>query len=174
MEGIFMEDRTWERMWPPEVVCDYNAMNLEKAVVLIGGGIKKSEELGFALTMAVCDAAGNLVALQRMDDAALLSLEIAQNKARTAVYGKIPTFMWANAFKGDDPELLTLHFHSNWITFMGGFPVVMDNRVIGGFGCSGATWEDGIVARAALMALGADITGVDACLTEFGVPREKW
>ncbi len=169
-----MEERTWERMWPPEVVCDYNAMNLEKALVLIEGGIKKSEALGFALTMAVCDAAGNLTALHRMDDAPLVSLEIAQNKARTAVYGKIPTAMWGNLFRGTDPELPPLFFHSNWITFMGGFPVVVDNKIIGGFGCSGATWEDGVIARAALAALGADVSGVDMSLEAFGVPKEKW
>ena len=119
-----MEGRSWERMWPPELPYDYSAMNLDKASLLIDGAKKKAEELGFAMTMAVCDAAGNLVSLQRMDDAALLSLEIAQNKARTAVFGKIPTLLWGNSFKGTDPELLPLYFHSGWITFMGGFPVV--------------------------------------------------
>lgn len=169
-----MEQREWERMWPPELPYDYNAMNLEKALVLIEGSKKKAAEMGFAMTMAVCDAGGNTVSLQRMDDAALLSLEIAGNKARTAVFGKIPTLIWGNFFKGKDPELSSLYFHSNWITFMGGFPVILENKIIGGFGCSGATWEDGPIARAGLRALGADLTGADACLEQFGIPREKW
>lgn len=169
-----MEKRSWDRMWPPELPYDYSAMNLDKANLLIEGAKAKAEEMGFAMTMAVCDAAGNLVSLQRMDDAALLSLEIAQNKARTAVFGKIPSLMWGNFFKGKDPELSSLHFHSGWITFMGGFPVIMKNAVIGGLGCSGATWEDGIIGRAALQALGADISGADACLKEFGVPQDLW
>lgn len=169
-----MEGRSWERMWPPELPYDYNAMNLDKASLLIEGAKKKAEDMGFAMTTAVCDAAGNLVSLQRMDDAALLSLEIAQNKARSAVFGKIPTLLWGNSFKGTDPELSPLYFHSGWITFMGGFPVVVKNKVIGGLGCSGATWEDGVIARAALNALGADISGADACLKEFGVPEDRW
>ncbi|MFH1490075.1 MAG: heme-binding protein [Pseudomonadota bacterium] len=169
-----MEERVWERMWPPELPYDYAAMNLEKALALIEGSKKKSTKMGFAMTMAVCDAGGNMVALQRMDDAALLSLEIAQNKARTAVFGKIPTLIWGDFFKGPSPELSSLYFHSNWITFMGGFPVIMGGKLIGGFGCSGATWEDGPIARAGLAALGADMAGVDYCLEKFGIPKEKW
>lgn len=169
-----MEETVWKRMWPPELAYDYNAMNLEKALLLIEGSEKKSIEMGFAMTMAVCDAGGNLVALHKMDDAALLSLEIAQNKARTSVYGKIPTFSWGDFFKGPSPELSTLYFHSNWITFMGGFPVIMGGKLIGGFGCSGATWEDGPIARAGLKALGADTAEVDLCLEKFGIPKEQW
>ena len=169
-----MEARTWERIWPPELPYDHGAMNLEKALVMIEGAKKKSTELGFSMTMAVCDASGNQVALQKMDDAALLSLEIAVNKARTAVFGKIPTSKWGGFFKGADAELSPLWFHSEWITFMGGFPVILNNKIIGGFGCSGATWEDGIIALAGLKALGADISGVESCLEDFGVPREKW
>ncbi len=29
-----MEERTWERLWPPELPYDYSAMNLEKALTL--------------------------------------------------------------------------------------------------------------------------------------------
>ena len=169
-----MEGRAWERMWPPELPYDHGAMSLEKALVLIEGSKQKSVELGFNMTMAVCDAGGNPVAMQRMDDAALLSLEIANNKARTAVFGKIPTFQWGNFFKGADAELSPLWFHSGWITFMGGFPVILENKVIGGFGCSGATWEDGPIALAGLKALGADTSGAEFCLEDFGVPKEKW
>lgn len=169
-----MEERKWEREWPPEVPYDYSAMTLEKALTVIEAAKKKAREMGFAETVAVCDAAGNLVALQRMDDAILLSLEIAVNKARTAVLGKIPTHQWGAFFKGAEPVLAPLWFHTGWITFMGGFPVVVEGKVIGGIGCSGATWEDGVIARAGLKALGADLSGVEACLKDFGVPVEKW
>ena len=169
-----MEERTWERMWPPELPYDYGTMNLEKALVMIEGSKKKAAQMGFNMTMAVCDAAGNQVALQRMDDAALLSIEIAMNKARTAVFGKIPTLKWGGFFKGESAELAPLYFHSDWITFMGGFPVIIENKIIGGFGCSGATWEDGVIALHGLNALGADTSGVESCLEDYGVPKDKW
>jgi uncharacterized protein GlcG (DUF336 family) len=169
-----MEQRTWERTWPPELPYDYSGMTLEKALIIIEGAKEKAKNMGFNVTLAVCDAAGNMTAMQKMDDAALLSIEIAGNKARTAVFGKIPTYMWGNLFRGTEPELIPLWFHSNWITFMGGFPVVMDNNIIGGFGISGATWEDGIIARAGLKAVGADTSALDDCLEACGVPRGKW
>ncbi len=169
-----MEQKTWERIWPPELPYDHSGMTLEKALIIIEGAKKKAAQMGFNMTMAVCDAAGHMVALQRMDDAALLSLEIAENKARTAVFGKIPTLFWRDTFKGTEPEIPPLWFHSNWITFMGGFPIVVENKIIGGFGTSGATWEDGIMARAGLIALGADIGALDECLELYGIPREKW
>jgi len=169
-----MEDRKWEREWPPVLPYDYAAMTLDKALTMINGVKKKAQDMGFAETVAVCDAAGNLVALERMDDGVLLSLEIAVNKARTAVLGKIPSHQWGAFFKGAEPEIAPLWFHTGWITFMGGFPVILGGRLIGGLGVSGATWEDGVMARAGLMALGADISGVEACLEDFGVPREKW
>ena len=117
-----MEKKYMERMWPPEIPYDYNGMSVEIAMKAIAGASRKSEEMGFTMTTSVCDAAGNLTAVVRMDDAPLLSIEIAQNKAKTAVYGKMPTFLWGDSFKGTTPELSPLHFHSNWITFMGGFP----------------------------------------------------
>lgn len=169
-----MEQKRCERMWPPDLPYDHSGMTLEKALTIIEGAKKKALQMGHNMTMVVCDTAGNMVALQKMDDAALLSIEIAGNKARTAVFGKIPTLMWGATFKGAEPEVPPLWFHSNWITFMGGFPVVISNKIIGGFGTSGATWEDGVIARAGLIALGADIAAMDECLKLYGVPQKQW
>lgn len=169
-----MEHRMLERRWPPESRYDYAAMTLDKALIMIDGAKKKAKQMGFAHTVAVCDAAGNLVVLQRMDDCPLLALEIAINKARSAVLGKIATHKWGATFKGTKPEIAPLWFHSGWITFMGGFPVIMDGKIVGGIGCSGATWEDGVVARAGLLALKADVAEVEACLTDAGVTPEQW
>ena len=169
-----MEEGTWERMWPPQLPYDPNGLNLEKALILIEGAKKKAAAMDFNMIFAVCDTGGNLTALHRMDDAPFVSIEIATNKARTAAFGKIPTLFWGDMFKGTNPELPPLYFHSGWITFMGGFPVILGNKIVGGFGCSGATWEDGVIAMAGLEALGADTSGVIACLEAFGVPKDKW
>lgn len=167
-----MTERTTERSWPPDLPYDPKGMTLEKALVLIEASKKESLKLGFATTLAVCDTGGNLVAFQKMDDAALLTVELAKNKAKTAVFGKMPTLLWKNLFLGASPEIIPLNFHSDWITFMGGFPVNIDGKLIGGFGISGATWEDGIIARAGLAALGAETQGVDKCLEIYGPPKE--
>jgi uncharacterized protein GlcG (DUF336 family) len=162
------------RRWPPELSYDYSGMNLEKAVIMVDAAREKAKEIGIGMTLTVCDAAGNLVVLQRMDDAALVSLEIAVNKARTAVYGKIPTGEWATRFKGTDPLIPPLFFHSGWITFGGGYPVIVEGKIIGGIGFSGATWEDNVIARVALKAIGADLSAVEAYLKGAGVPEVQW
>jgi len=169
-----MEQRILQRQWPPELPYDYAAMTLDKALVMIEGAKKKAKQMGIAQTVAVCDAAANLVALQRMDDCTLLALEIAVNKARSSVLGKMATHKWGAFFKGTRPAIAPLWFHSGWITFLGGFPVIMNGKIIGGIGCSGTTWEDGVVARAGLMALGADTSEAEACLTDVGVAPEQW
>ena len=96
------------------------------------------------------------------------------NKARTVVFGKVPTDHWGPAFKSSESFLTTLWYHSGWITFPGGFPVVMGGSLIGGIGCSGATWEDSAVARAGLMALGANVSAVEGFLKGTGIPPEQW
>ena len=169
-----MSEDKFKRVWPPDLTYDYAGMNLEKALKIIEASKKRSSEMGFNMIFAVCDAGGNLTALQRMDNAPLLSLEIAVNKARTAIMGKIPTAEWAGTFKGLDPIIPPLFFHTNWIAFPGGFPVITGGKIIGGFGSSGATWEDCVMARAGLKAVGADLSGVDAFLKNMGFPEERW
>jgi len=164
----------WERFWPPELPYDYNAMTLEKALIMIEGAKKKAQQIGIAMIISICDAAGNLVALEKMDDAPILCLEVAINKARTAVLGKIPSHFWGGFFKGPDPVLAPLWFHTGWITWMGGFPVVVGGKLIGGIGCSGGSWEDGVTGRAGLKALGADLSGAEACLMDIKLPAEMW
>ena len=168
-----MDEKTAGKSWPPNLPCDPIGMELEKALVLIENSKKESLKLGFATTLAVCDSGGNMVAVQRMDNAALFTLEVAQNKAKTAVFGKMPTLLWKGEFSGPSPELVPLFFHSDWITFIGGFPVIIDGKLIGGFGVSGATWEAGLIAKAGLKALGAELNGVEKCLEIYGPPKEK-
>lgn len=165
---------TVERGWPPALEYEASGLTLEKTLKMIEAAKAKAGKINLAVTIAVCDAGGNLIALERMDHSALLSIEIAINKAHTSVFGMIPTHQWGSFFKGPSEKIAPLWFHTDWITFMGGFPVIINQRIIGGLGVSGGTWEDGIVARAGLEAIGADLSGVDLSLQDMGIPREKW
>ena len=61
-------------------------MNLELANKAIKAAIKESEKLNVKMNIAIVDAGGNLVAFSRMDGAWLGSVDIAQKKAKTAVF----------------------------------------------------------------------------------------
>ena len=70
---------------------------------LIEAGAARGAELGKAFTIAVVDAAGVLKALERMDGAPLLSIQVAQDKAYTAVGFGMPTHAWHDFIKDDPP-----------------------------------------------------------------------
>jgi uncharacterized protein GlcG (DUF336 family) len=86
-----MTQKESKQSWFPDFPYFSAGMNLEKAVIMIEAAVKRAQKMALSFALAVCDGGGNLVALQKMDEAPLLSLEIAVNKARTAVFGKVPT-----------------------------------------------------------------------------------
>jgi len=123
---------------------------------LIEAGAKKGAELGKAFTIAIVDGSGVLKALERMDGAPLVSVQVAQDKAYTAVGFGISTAAWHDFIK-DDPPLAAgaTAGIDRLVIFGGGFPITVDGNLVGGVGVSGGHYsEDSEVAEAALRALG--------------------
>jgi uncharacterized protein GlcG (DUF336 family) len=134
-------------------------LTLETAKKMLEAAEKEAERLCIPFSVAILDAGGNLLAFDRMTDASLAGIQIAQDKAYTAVFSKKPT-LW---YKGEytSGELVPLFFHERWITFQGGFPLVKNGKVYGGIGASGGRIEDCWVSRAAIEAGGFDVEDVD-------------
>jgi uncharacterized protein GlcG (DUF336 family) len=127
-------------------------MNLELAKQLIEGAEKKATELGIQMVISVADEGGNLIAVHRMDDAWLASVDIAQNKAWTSVALKMPTSNLAEATV-PNAELYGLNTTNNGrlVLFGGGIPLVENDKVIGAVGASGSSVDHDIqVAQAAV------------------------
>lgn len=124
------------------------------ADVLLEAGAKAAVEIGVPMVIAVVDESGVLKAFRRMDGAALLSVEIAQNKAYTAVSFGMPTHQWFEFIKNDPPLLHGIVHTPRLVVFGGGYPVTLDGKVVGGIGVSGGHYgQDMKVAEAALAAL---------------------
>jgi uncharacterized protein GlcG (DUF336 family) len=108
---------------------------------------------GLALTLAVVDAAGHLVALHRMDGAPWITPDVALGKAWTAAAYGAPS-----AAQGE--KMRELHAFSASISVatggrftpqIGGLPIVADGDTVGAMGASGGTGqEDEDVVRAGL------------------------
>ena len=98
------------------------------------------------VSIAVVDAAGELVAFLRMDGASLASVDIAPAKARTAARFRMPTKVLEDGVAKGGVELLS--FDS--VTLVeGGVPIVVNGQVVGAVGVSGVSSEqDGQVAKA--------------------------
>lgn len=113
-------------------------INLDVAKRIIEGAEKEASEIGVQMVISVYDEGANLIAAHRMDDAWLASVDIAQNKAWTAVALKMPTSNLAEATV-PNAELYGLNTTNQGriVVFGGGIPLEKDGKVIGAIGVSG-------------------------------------
>lgn len=98
------------------------------------------------------DESGHLNAFARMDGAALLTIDIAQDKAYTAAGFGLGTDSWHEFVKDDAPLAMGAPTGiRRLIVFGGGLPITVDGQVVGGVGVSGGHWSDDVkIAKAAL------------------------
>ena len=105
---------------------------------------------GWAVTIAICDAGGHPLWLQRMDGAPLMSTTIAPDKCRTCVLTGKPSKVYEDMVNNGRYAALRLPV----VPLEGGEPIIVDGMVIGAVGVSGVkAGEDAIVARAGVAAL---------------------
>lgn len=126
----------------------------ETADRLIEAATVKAAEMGLAMVISIVDESGVLKAFRRMDGAALLSVDIATNKAYTAVSFGMPSHGWHDFIKNDPPLLHGIVHTPRLVVFGGGYPISERDQIIGGIGVSGGHYEqDMAVAEAGLAAL---------------------
>lgn len=126
-------------------------LTLDDADNIAEAAIAKANAEKLTVVVVVVDAGGHLILLKKIDNTQIKSVDIAIQKARTAVYYKRPTKVFQDGVAGGNIQMLGL---PDMIAFEGGLPVLHDGLVIGGIGVSGATpAQDGSVALAGLEAL---------------------
>ncbi|MCO8244864.1 MULTISPECIES: heme-binding protein [unclassified Haladaptatus] len=129
-------------------------VSADVAESILGAAEEKASEIEVPMCIAVFDEGANLVAFRRMDDALLASIDIAQNKAYSAVSLKMPTHELANASQPNE-SLFGIHSTNDdrIVIFGGGYPLRVDGDVVGAVGVSGgAVEEDRTVAEAGVEA----------------------
>ena len=125
-------------------------LNLQLATQIIAEAEKEAENLNVKMVISIVDAGGNLIALHRMDDAWIGSIEIAQGKAWTAIAFKLETEVLAG-LTIPEQELYGINTTNNGkiVVFGGGIPLLQDGKVIGAIGVSGSTVPHDIAVAAA-------------------------
>jgi uncharacterized protein GlcG (DUF336 family) len=132
-------------------------VSLQIALELLARVRAEAAVRGLALAATVVDEAGNVVASQRMDDAALGAAQLAAGKAYTSVLWGTPTraFMQSTQPGGDDWSWPATD--TRIVVYAGGVPLLADGELVGGIGASGGTAaEDEECVLAAIGALGFD------------------
>ena len=133
-----------------------STITLAGADKAIEAGKAKAAELGIAFTIAIVDAAANLVAFSRQDGAALASVESSQAKARTSVYFAAATRDLAGAVQPGAPMFGIESGFADPVVFVGGAVPLTDahGAVIGAVGVGGGfPDQDHEVAEAVKAAL---------------------
>jgi len=138
-----------------------HSISSELAQKMVNEAVAKARELGVTENVAILDDGGNLKAFSRMDGAPLPTIEMAQNKAYTALLG-VSTQDFFNFIQGDPSLLAGIPTLARMAAWGGGFPIKVNGEVVGAIGVSGAPMVQNDVdcARAAL-ALVSDAGPVD-------------
>ncbi len=125
-------------------------MTLADAQRVIAAAVKKAEEIGQPMNIAVADGGGNIQAHARMDGAWIGSIDISQKKAYTSRAFDISTKDLATHSQSGG-QFFGIHASNNGkiMIFAGGIPLKKDGKVVGAIGVSGGSGDqDHAVAEA--------------------------
>jgi uncharacterized protein GlcG (DUF336 family) len=128
-----------------------HSISSELAEKMVDAAVAKARAIGVSENVAILDDGGNLKAFGRMDGAPILAIEIAQNKAYTALIG-VSTQDLFSFIQGDPSLLAGMPTLARMAAWGGGFPIKVAGEIVGAIGLSGApTVQNDIdCARAAL------------------------
>jgi glc operon protein GlcG len=128
------------------MLADKKALTLAAAKRIAAAAEQEAIKNKWNMFIAIVDDGGNLMFLERMDDAQLASQEVSVQKARSALLFKRPTKALEDAVTGGRIVMMAL---ANAVPVEGGLPLMAYGKVVGAIGVSGASSpQDGIVAKA--------------------------
>lgn len=129
---------------------DTKALTLDEVKRIAAAAEAEAAAQGWAVSIAVCDAGGHALWLQRMDGAPLMSAAVAPEKARTCVLSGKPSKAFEEMVNNGRFAALAMPV----VPLEGGEPIVVGGLVIGAVGVSGVkAGEDAQVARAGVAAV---------------------
>ena len=141
-------------------VADSKRLTLAGAKKMMATAVAMAEEAGIAISVAIVDAGGHVILVERMDGGRFHTVHSATTKAVCAASNKRPTTaQGAQAQPLDTVHAIGLALAAGvdrWTAMEGGYPILVDGECIGGVGVSGGNFEfDERVARVAVAFIGA-------------------
>ena len=133
---------------PPPQVAYGPPITLEQAKKVMMAAEAEARKNNWNVVISVIDSGGHLVAMQRLDGTQLGSIEVARQKAYSAVLFRRPSKVFEDGVSqgGINLRILKLDGAS---PLEGGIPIMVDGKIVGAVGVSGVTSaQDGQIARA--------------------------
>src|SRR4051794_10892397 len=128
------------------------SINLEQSMKIVEAAMAEAKKNNWLMAISVVGPAGDLVYFAKMDNTQYASVTISQHKARAAATFRRPTKVFEDrvATPAGVPALSL----DGMIASEGGFPIVMNGKIVGALGCSGGTGQqDGQTCQAGIDAM---------------------
>ncbi len=128
-------------------------IGLEDAKKAAAAALAEARKNNWTMAVAVVDVGGDLVYFEKMDGTQTGSVKVSLGKARSAALFKRPTKVFQDIVAGGGNGLRILRLEGA-VPIEGGVPIVMEGKIVGAIGLSGAASDqDGQCARAGVEAL---------------------
>ncbi|HWA33754.1 MAG TPA: heme-binding protein [Cyclobacteriaceae bacterium] len=138
---------------PPPAPLYGESISLENARKVLHAAQAYALSKQWTVVVAIVDTGGNLVALEKIDNTQIASIEVAIGKAKTANNFKRPTKALEDAIAGGGVGLRVLSLPGA-VPIEGGELILVNGKIVGAIGISGmSAAQDGEVAKAGVAAL---------------------
>ncbi len=133
-------------------------ISLREAKIVMAAAEGQAIKNGWAVVIVIVDTGAHSVMVQKLDQAQIGSIVIAQAKAETAVSFKRPTKIFEDGLAQGGVRLRTLGM-ANVMAVEGGLPLFVDGKIVGAIGVSGVqSQQDAEIAEAGVRALRAAVS----------------
>ena len=128
-------------------------ITLDQAKRAMAAAELEAAKNSWQVAITILDSGGNMIMFHRVDNAQLSATTVSEGKARTALEFKRPSKALDDAIAGGGAGMRLLAL-KDITPIEGGLPVVVDGKIIGAIGVSGAlSSQDAEVAKAGADAL---------------------
>jgi glc operon protein GlcG len=136
-------------------------LTLHAAKILADAARDEAKKHGVPGALAIVDDGANLMYLERWDNTMIAASKIAINKAITAVGFGRPTKKIEDVILQGRTPMLALTGTVEYAPLMGGYPVVVDNIIIGGIAAAGtlSAEMDEVIVKTALAVFEKQLMG---------------
>ena len=115
-------------------------ISLENAKKAAAAAAAEARKNNWNMAIAITDTAGDLVYLEKMDATQTGSVKVALGKARSSALFKRPTKVFQDVVASGGAGLRILGLEGA-VPLDGGLPIVMDGKIVGAIGVSGAAGD---------------------------------
>jgi glc operon protein GlcG len=128
-------------------------ITLDQAKKAMAASEAEAKKNNWPVVITILDSGGNVVLVQRLDGAQFGSIEVSRDKAYSAVAFRRPTKVFEDGLAQGGANLRFLNLRGASL-LDGGWPIVMDGKIVGGIGVSGVTGaQDAQIGKAGVDAL---------------------